>query len=265
MTSSSSSAGTTCRKVPSLPPLPLPSLTPTRPDTDTIGVLIIHIHRASGLSINAGAPDSYASITFSKLGAPLFATRVVRGERAPVFEETGAVLVRAGAASLREKVCVQLWDADRTSADDVLGVVQVDLLQLMRNGGKVTRRCEELAPPKGKSEGKSRGSVEFTVGFFGKRPPNEELRTDGADPGLPREEALRADLARAETRATALNKLEDAVLHCPPDPAWPCGVVSVYVHGLTDLVAGRSGKLDEEKEGETDEQGEGLPSAYCTM
>ena len=81
-----------------------------------------------------------------------------------------------------------------------------------------------------------------------------------------------------EARAIALNDLEAAVLVTPPDPNWPCGIVSVQVHEIRDLnikMEGRKttilgsrkdeGEKGQDDQGEEQEEGEHLPSSYCTM
>jgi len=48
--------------------------------------------------------------------------------------------------------------------------------------------------------------VEFTIGYYAKTWPNSALKTDGSDPGIPKE--LREKPEFKEARATALNDLE---------------------------------------------------------
>ncbi|KAI0325709.1 hypothetical protein GY45DRAFT_1339924, partial [Cubamyces sp. BRFM 1775] len=79
-----------------------------------------------------------------------------------------------------------------------------------------------------------------------------------------------------EARAVALNDLEAAVLVTPPDPEWPSGILSVQVHEIRDLSVktmgkerkggkGREGEKGQDEGEETAEEGEGLPSSYCTI
>ncbi|CCM05424.1 uncharacterized protein FIBRA_07641 [Fibroporia radiculosa] len=241
-------------------------------DTDAIGVLVVHIHRATGLegADIDGSSDPYMTLTFSRLEKPLYSTRIIKGDCNPVFEETAVVLVDTNTVKLREKLSLQLWDSDRVSMDDMLGYHEIDIVNLMRQRGKPIRRVSRLSSPDSKQRP---GSVEFTVGYFGKLLPNPSLSTDGSDPGIP--DDLRDKPEFKEARAMALNDLEAAVLTTPPDTAWPSGILSVQVHEIRDLVIrqsgaertgkDRGGEKGQEEGGVAREEGEGLPSSYCTV
>ena len=94
-----------------------------------------------------GSPaDPYVTLTYSRLGKALFSTRIIKSDRNPVFEETAALLVDLSVLKLGEKLSIQLWDSDRSSAvgcswsyisvrskltfsqDDMLGFVEVDII-----------------------------------------------------------------------------------------------------------------------------------------
>lgn len=164
----------------------------------------------------------------------------------------------------------------------MLGVAEIDILDLVRQRGKPVRRISPLAGPNDKNRP---GSVEYTVGYYGKLPPNASLVTDGVDPGVPAD--LRDKPEFKEKRAIALSDLEAAVLVTPPDPEWPSGILSVQVHEIRDLtvkkegrdtksiamrgagkkpkVTSREGEKGQDDEGQADEEAEGLPSSYCEM
>ncbi|EED79792.1 predicted protein [Postia placenta Mad-698-R] len=241
-------------------------------DTDAIGVLVVHIHRATGLESadTDGKSDPYVTLTFSRLGKPLYSTRIIKGDLNPVFEETAVVMIDVSTVKLRERLSFQLWDSDRVTVDDMLGYHEVGIAGLIRQRGKPIRRISPLS----NSDSKHRpGSIEYTVGYYGKIPPNPSLSTDGADPGIPND--LRDKPEFNEARAVALNDVEAAVLTTPPDHAWPSGILSVRVHEIRDLAVRLSGKERKGKdrrvekgqdEGEeTQEEAEGLPSSYCTI
>lgn len=61
------------------------------------------------------AADPYLTLTYSRLGKPLYSTRIIKGDCNPIFEETAVVLVDVNAIRLREKLSFQLWDSDRMS------------------------------------------------------------------------------------------------------------------------------------------------------
>ena len=152
-----------------------------------------------------------------------------------------------------------------------MGFVEMDVVDLIRQRGKPVRRVSPLSSPDSQDRP---GCLEYTVGYYGKLPPNKELSTDGSDPSLP--EDLRAKPEFKDARAVALNDLEAAVLVTPPDPDWPSGLLSVQVHEIRDLSVksmgkerkggkGREGEKGQDEGEETVEEAEGLPSSYCTM
>ena len=59
--------------------------------------------------------DPYVTLTYSKLGKPLYSTRIIKGDRNPVYEETAFLMVDVNTMRLKEKLSFQLWDSDRTS------------------------------------------------------------------------------------------------------------------------------------------------------
>ncbi|KAI0050335.1 hypothetical protein FA95DRAFT_1555850 [Auriscalpium vulgare] len=256
-------------------------------DTEAVGVIVVHVHRATGIKSmdTSGTSDPYVTLTYSRLGKPLFSTRVIEGDLNPVFEETAVLLLDINIVKLQEKLSIQLWDSDRSSADDMMGFAEIDIIDLMRHKNEAHRRISHLISP---DTSNRPGTVEYTAGYYAKMPPNESLKTAGHDPGIP--EDLRASEEFKEARDTALSDLEAAVLVCPPDPhEYVSGVVGVQVHEIRDLGVGRGGRLGEKggqgmggklkesiglggEEGQkgsdqagVDEEGEGLPSSYCTI
>ncbi|EED84133.1 predicted protein [Postia placenta Mad-698-R] len=190
-------------------------------DTDAIGVLVVHIHRATGLESadTGGKSDPYVTLTFSRLGKPLYSTRIIKGDLNPVFEETAVVMI-------------DLWDSDRVTVDDMLGFHEVGIAGLIRQRGKPIRRISPLSNPDSKHRP---GSIEYTVGYYGKIPPNPSLSTDGADPGIPND--LR-------------NKPED---------------LAVRLSGKERKGKDRRVEKGQDEGEETQEEAEGLPSSYCTI
>ncbi|KAI0357862.1 hypothetical protein OH77DRAFT_1308845 [Trametes cingulata] len=242
-------------------------------DTEAIGVLVVHIHRATGIKKmdTTGSSDPYVTLTFSRLEKPLYSTRIIKGDCNPVYEETAVLLVDVNTVKLREKLSFQLWDSDRMSVDDMMGFAEIDIVDLIRQRGKPARRVSPLSSPDSQERP---GSIEYTVGYYGKCPPNKALSTDGSDPSLP--DDLRERPEFKDARAVALNDLEAAVLVTPPDPEWPSGLLSVQVHEIRDLAVktmgkeckggkGREGEKGQDEGEETAEEGEGLPSSYCTI
>ncbi|KAI0643938.1 hypothetical protein C8Q79DRAFT_977606 [Trametes meyenii] len=243
-------------------------------DTEAIGVLVVHIHRATGvkaMDVTGGSADPYVTLTYSRLEKPLYSTRIIKGDCNPVYEETAVLLVDVNTVKLHEKLSFQLWDSDRMSVDDMMGFAEIDIADLIRERAKPTRRVSHLSSPDSRNRS---GSLEYTVGYYGKLPPSEALATDGSDPSLP--DDLRERPEFKDARAVALNDLEAAVLVTPPDPEWPSGILSVQVHEIRDLAVktmgkerkgkkGREGEKGQDDGDSAQEEGEGLPSSYCTI
>lgn len=76
---------------------------------------------------SVGLADPYVTLTYSRLGKPLYSTRIIKNDCNPVFEETAIILVDVNAIRLHEKLSFQLWDSDRMSV--VCIVCTHDILQ----------------------------------------------------------------------------------------------------------------------------------------
>jgi len=72
--------------------------------------------------------DPYVTLTYSRLGKPIFSTRIIKNDLNPVFEETALLVVHLDNVKLKEQLSIQLWDSDRTSA--VRSFLFIDILQL---------------------------------------------------------------------------------------------------------------------------------------
>ena len=81
-----------------------------------------------------------------------------------MWNEWSYLLVGPEELNAEERLRIQLWDSDRTTADDDLGRVEVDLKDLMHNsrGGMVDRKDrfkqEDL-------DEKMPGYIEWSVGY----------------------------------------------------------------------------------------------------
>lgn len=248
-------------------------------ETQALGVLFIRIHKATGLSkqdrrgSNGGGSDPYICVSFSKFGKPQYCTRVIQDDLNPVFEECTALLVTPDIIKADEQLSLELWDSDRSSADDVVGKVELSIQKLIQHPGKMFPQQSALRGTK--AESTMPGQLHWEVGYFGKTQFRKALRTDGKDPNLPKElrdkKELQQDVGSLDTAE------EDAVVHTPPDPLWPSGVVSIVVHQIVNLemanVKGSQGKRKgREFEPARPEAGEikeesskKLPSSYCTI
>ena len=247
-------------------------------DTETLGVLWIRIHRAIGLSkqdvhgSEGGGSDPYINLSFSKYGKPMYCTRVITDDLNPIWEESTALLVTPELVKADEQLSVELWDSDRNTADDIVGKVELSIREMLRHPSRMYPQVSKLM---GMDIGSQMpGELHWEVGYFGKPKLRPELRTDGKNRNLPKH--LRDDPAFQDEKGTITNSLEDAVVHTPPDPLWPSGILHIVVHQIVNLqlanIKGSSGhrrgkEYEPAKEyGESkEEQSENLPTSYCDI
>ncbi|KAI1364973.1 hypothetical protein F5Y08DRAFT_305513 [Xylaria arbuscula] len=249
-------------------------------ETEALGILFIRIHKATGLSkqdrhgSEGGGSDPYITVSFSKFGKPMYCTRVIQDDLNPVFEETCALMVNSDLIKADEQLSMELWDSDRSSADDVVGKVELSLQKLIQHPGKMYPQVSKLRGVKAGSD--MPGELHWEVGFFGKTQFRSALRTDGKDINLPKE--LRDKKELQDDKGAIENEEEDAVTHTPPDPLFPSGILSVVVHQmvgleLANVKGSQGGKRKGGKEYEPardageikEESAKTLPSAYCTI
>lgn len=249
-------------------------------DTIAMGVLYLRIHKAVDLSkqdqrgSKGGGSDPYITISWSKFSKPQFCTRVIQDDLNPVFGESCGLLVTPDIIQADEQLSVELWDSDRSSADDVVGKVELSIQELINHPGKVFPQVSKL---KGMGADSSMpGELHWEVGFFGKTLFRKALRTDENNPNLPEEIKNKPDSPETQN-AVPQNAEAEAALHTPPDPLWPSGILSVVVHQIVGLelanVQGsdgnRKGKEYEPARPEAGEVKEAenkrLPSSYCTI
>ncbi|EGX96871.1 C2 domain protein [Cordyceps militaris CM01] len=249
-------------------------------DTIAMGVLYIRIHKAVDLSkqdqrgSKGGGSDPYITICWSKFSKPQFCTRVIQDDLNPYFGESCGLLVTPDIIQADEQLSVELWDSDRSSADDVVGKVELSIQELIQHPGKFFPQVSKL---KGmNAESSMPGELHWEVGFFGKTLFRKALRTDEQNPNLPEEVKDKPQTAERQNAVPQTSE-EDAALVTPPDPLWPSGILSVVVHQIVGLelanVRGsdgnRKGKEYEPARPEAGEVKEAeskkLPSSYCTI
>jgi len=248
-------------------------------ETLALGVIFIRIHKATGLSkqdqrgSKGGGSDPYITVSWSKFSKPQFCTRVIQDDLNPIFEESCGLLVTTDLIKADEQLSMELWDSDRSSADDVVGKVEMSIQKLIQHPGKMFPQVSKLRGMKAESE--MPGELHWEVGFFGKTQFRRALRTDGKDSNLPKE--LQGKKEFEDEKGAIDNAEEDAVTHTPPDPLWPSGILSVVVHQIVGLelanIKGSNGKRKgreyepaRPEAGEVkEEQSSQLPSSYCTI
>ncbi|KAJ5679302.1 hypothetical protein N7462_007546 [Penicillium macrosclerotiorum] len=247
-------------------------------DTLALGVMWIRIHRAVGLSkqdrrgSEGGGSDPYINLSFSKYGKPMYCTRVITDDLNPIWEETAALLVTPELIKANENLSVELWDSDRNTADDIVGKVELPIREMLQHPSRMYPQVSKL---QGLDEGSEMpGQLHWEVGYFGKPKLRPELRTDGKKKDLP--ENLKGNPTFEDEKGTINTEEEDAVMHTPPDPIWPSGIVHIVVHQIVNLQLANIKGSDGNRKGKeyepakpfgenTEEQGGDLPTSYCKI
>ena len=185
-------------------------------DTATRGVVMVKIRK--GMDFKAGDPgfgplkkgssDAYVAVGWAKFGKPVWSTRVIVSDMNPVWDETAFVLVGPQEVNAEERLRVQLWDSDRTSADDDLGRIELDLKEIMgdpRSNGKMWDRIDGFQALEGSEE--MPGTLDWSVGYFPKvRIQAEQLQKQVIEPEVNTMQELKDKISRE-----ADSKLREAV------------------------------------------------------
>jgi len=170
-------------------------------DTNARGVIMVTIKHAFDFKegdagfgpIKSGSADPYVSVGWAKFGKPMWSTRVLRNNMEPHWYETCFLLVSPEELNVDERLRVQLWDADRMTADDDLGRIEVDVKQLMKQNttnGKMDDREDGFKSLKA-GEGMP-GKLSWSVGYFSKtRITKDQLTAQDRDPDVKTIEELR--------------------------------------------------------------------------
>jgi hypothetical protein len=265
-------------------------------DTITQGVLIVRIKYAfdfkegdGGLGpLKKGSADPYVTVGWAKFGKPVWSTRVLLQNMEPYWDETCFVNVTPQELNVDERLRLQLWDSDRTSADDDLGRIELDIKDLMKDeetNGKMHDRMDGFKAMKA-GEGMP-GKLSWSVGYFSKtRITEEQLTSQDEDPGVKTMDQLKEKVykeAESKLREASADhqheveqqKKEDfhsrqdqLIIAAPPSQEYPSGILSIQVHQITGLeleTLNKSRKPDSAEADEEEEAGDSLPSAYCTI
>ncbi|KAF8323426.1 hypothetical protein DL93DRAFT_2223342 [Clavulina sp. PMI_390] len=242
-------------------------------DTVAVGILMIKIRHAKGLGAQdrSGSSDPYVVMAYTKLGKPLYSSRIILQDLNPVFEETAFLLVTADEINAQEDLSLQLWDSDKQSADDLVGRVIVSLKELMKDRNVMHDREDTLS---GFQDADSMpGTISWSVGYYDKAPLNRAIQNKPED-AIPDAEDLPDDKKEElKPTPTVADTTDEAdALTTPPDPAQPSGVLSVIVHYISNLerqdLKGASGDREGSAGQDTDdptEQSGNLPSSYCEI
>ncbi|MCO5566154.1 hypothetical protein L7F22_019830 [Adiantum nelumboides] len=250
-------------------------------DTDAVGVLVVHIKYGEDLSAQDanGKSDPYVVLSFAKFGRPLYSSRIIFEDLNPNWNESAHLLVTKEDLRSDEMLSVQLWDSDKRTADDIVGRVQRRIGELIK-GDTLNKFHEFEDNLMGFEDADTmQGKLIWRVGFFEKAKLNRALMQKDDDKTVDgnkkTEEQSQAEKEANDRKATSVDTAEETdALHCPPDPKWPSGILSVHVHHIVglerrDVEKGVMGKEREGTQGQdvsaSGETPEHLPSGYCEM
>ena len=251
-------------------------------EVEALGVIMVRVRLANGLSRqdrSGGGADAYVTLGWSKFGKPMYSTRVIVGDLSPRWEEVGFLLVKPEHIKVEESLSVELWDSDRFTSDDILGKVEVPLRSLMQHPGKM--HPQTTTQLSGLEHGSSMpGKLHWEVGYFVKTTKFRlALRTDGEDPRMVGP-AMEDHPELEDPQGSLDTKVEYDVMHTPPSPLWPSGILSIIVHQCVGLEVkslkgtfsnngnkpGREWEPGMDNVGELhEEEGGSLPSSYATI
>ncbi|ORY77376.1 C2 domain protein [Protomyces lactucae-debilis] len=238
-------------------------------DTQTIGVLCVKIHRATNLARQdtrgAGA-DPYLTIAFSKYEKPMYATRIIKGDLNPVWEESAIILIKPEHVKRQENVLLRLWDSDTMGSDDICGACEFPLQDLMLKSSKMVKRKDNLQGDVAGTD--AQGILEWEVGYFPRAEYRKELRTDAQDP---------RDAHGDKVEVKEADKKQDAQ-NTVPDPELPSGILELTIHQCINVQVenpnkksmGKVAAMHQDSDGEDDDERDGMtdvgyiPTLYVT-
>ena len=150
----------------------------------------------------------------------------------PSWDEIAFVAVTPQELNVDERVRVQLWDSDRTTADDDLGRIELDLKQVMRDSKSNGRMWERTDGFKALKAGEGMpGKLDWSIGYFTKtRVLDSQLAQNTADTSIKSVEQLKEkvneqaerklrEAKKDESREIEQQKAQDLkVTHTIPQP-----------------------------------------------
>jgi len=265
-------------------------------DTNARGILVIRIRRAFDFKegdismgpLKSGSADGYVSVGWAKFGKPVWSTRVILSEMEPYWDETAFICVTSQELNVNERLRIQLWDSDRTSADDDLGRIEIDLKHLMRDSatnGKMADRQDGFRALKA-GEGMP-GKLDWSVGYFSKiKILESQMQQQTADPEVRTLDQLKEksykesekklrEASKDESEEVEQQKHQDLkaaqdqmIISAPPPQDYPSGILSIQIHQITGLeleTLNKNKASKNEDASDEEESGDDLPSSYCTI
>ncbi|KAK7030708.1 meiotically up-regulated 190 protein [Favolaschia claudopus] len=259
-------------------------------DTTTVGVVFVIIKSAVGCrdgdsgkiweSKTEKHGDPYATVGWGKWAKPMWSSRVIENEGRPVWEEIAVLLVGPPELNAKERLRIQIWDSDRGAADDLLGMIEVDLDEIMdetKSKNKMASRKDSLVDLKGNP---CDGELHWEVGYFGKTTLQQHLTERGenydeirqtiehdTERQLREAKSLQHD-AQAEIekqkQADLKDRSDEIIAGSSPIEKWPSGILTVYIEQIRGLMVQNPRGSAVNDQGE-EEGSQDLPSAYCTV
>ncbi|RPB25083.1 hypothetical protein L211DRAFT_136673 [Terfezia boudieri ATCC MYA-4762] len=248
----------------------------TKKELNAIGVFVVHIDRAVGVRAAdklTGKSDCYVTLSYAKFAKALWSSRIIFCELNPVWDETAILLVNAEELRAGERLVVEVWDSDRFTVDDLLGRVEVDIIDLVQRKGKMKTRTDSLMGFS--KEQIMPGTLTWSVGFYGKLGLYGGLVKEVAAVATGVQSTAEIDctaftattpaLASADTTSTLVTKV-------PPSEAYPSGILSIQVHNIVSLsvqspsnTRALNQRIGVDTNTEEEEESETLPSSYCSI
>jgi len=265
-------------------------------DTVAQGVVCVRVNHAYDFKEGdgrigpfGGSADPYVSVGWAKFGKPLWSTRVLKKNMEPHWDETTFICVTPTELNVDEKLRLQLWDSDRTTADDDLGRIEVDLKDIMKSkesNAKIVDREDGFRALKA-GEGMP-GKLCWSVGYFSKtRITDDQLMEQEEDPDVKSMEQLKKKAyeeaerklreasqdhqheVRQQKSEDLKNRQDQLIIAAPPSEDYPSGILSVQIHQITGLqlevLNKRKENANNEEATDEEEEGDELPSSYCTI
>ena len=263
-------------------------------DTVSRGAVFVRVRRAEGMKngdssiplIKDGSSDCYVSCGWAKFSKPMWSTRIIIADMQPSFEEHCVLLIGPDELNAQERLRLQLWDSDRTSADDDLGRIEVDLQELMQNEnskGKIWSREDDFVGLDGDSS--MPGKLVWNVGYFEKIDvTTDQLQKQTVEPEIRTLQQLKEKVKESsekklreapekvraeEASQQRAQEYEDAqhemICAAPPPEEFCSGIVSLQVHNATGLEMSSLRKKSKAEEDDDENYEDDLPSPYCTI
>ncbi|CAO2648967.1 Nn.00g099160.m01.CDS01 [Neocucurbitaria sp. VM-36] len=264
-------------------------------DTIAQGILFVRIKYAFDFKegdagfgpLSKGSADPYVTVGWAKFGKPVWSTRVLQDNMEPHWDETCFVCVTPAELNVDERLRIQLWDSDRTTADDDLGRIELDLKELMKGeetNNKMHDREDGFRALKA-GEGMP-GKLSWSIGYFSKtRITEDQFRAQKEDPDINSMDQLKKKVYKEsehKLREASVdhqheveqqkaedfkNRQDELIIASPPSDDYPSGILSIQIHQITglELEVLNKNKASSAEASDEDEEGDDLPSSYCTI